>query len=246
MARRLAVPLEGTTAHLVSTDGSDGCFRPLPPIGDGSHPEQDEHAWAAALAERRRNVVAGPWTWLRQVHGARVVTARGPGDMAGAEADGAVTTSARTPLAVTTADCAPVVLVAERGIAVVHAGWRGLVSGIVDHAASQLRAIAGAPVTSVVGPCISAAAYEFGADDLDVASRALGEAVRGETSWGTPALDVPAAVVAACDRAGWPPPDADPVCTSGAEWFSHRTRGDTGRQVTVAWLQPDGDDGQSP
>lgn len=240
MGRLETVRVDGRSAHVVFSNRSDGDFRPVAPPSATPGRRGGVPISTAALAERRRRIVSERWTWLRQVHGARVVTVASAGGMAGAEADGAVTTASGSPLAVTTADCAPVVLVAEGGVAVVHAGWRGLVSGVVQNAASQLRAIGGQPVASFVGPCISPLAYEFGPDDLDLAARALGEDVRAETAWGTPALDVPAAVSGICRRLGWPPPRSEPACTSDERWYSHRTRTDLGRQVTVAWLSDDG------
>lgn len=239
MARLDTVAADGRVVNVAFTDRTDGDFRiePWDPVGpDGASTARSSDE----LNERRLRLVDRPWTWLRQVHGARVVTVSAPGDMAGAEADGAVTASSGCPLAVMTADCAPVVLVAERGVAVVHAGWRGLVSGVIDQAASQLRAIGGDPIASMLGPCISPDAYEFGTADLAAAAEALGDDVRARTTWDMPALDVPAAVAVACERAGWPRPELRPACTSDERWYSHRMRADTGRQVTVAWLTDEG------
>ena len=213
------------TVQVVFTDRADGDF------SIQSDP--------ASLEDNRRSVVDRPWTWLRQVHGSRVVEVTRAGEWAGTEADGAATTSPLAPLAVMTADCAPVVLIADEGFAVVHAGWRGLVAGIVEEAAQRLVDLgAAAPLASLVGPCINPGAYEFSEHDLTTAVGRLGSAVRSETAWGTPALDVPAAVTAACERAGWPAPSIAPACTSDERWFSHRTRMDPGRQATVAWLEP--------
>lgn len=190
----------------------------------------------APLAARRSALHPSPWTWLRQIHGAEVVTVRQPGEGAGRPADAAVTVRPGCPLAVTTADCAPVVLVAERGVAVIHAGWRGAEAGVIEAAAGALLAAGGgAPVASWLGPCISPAAYAFGAEPLARLVERFGPSVAARTSSGEPALDLRAAVRVACRDAGWPPPP-DPACTSDRRYFSHRTRGDTGRQVTVAWL----------
>ena len=213
------------TVRAVFTDRTDGDF--------------SIHSDPSALQRNRRGVIDRPWTWLHQVHGSRVVEVTEAGQWAGSEADGAVTRAPLAPLAVMTADCAPVVLIAEQGFAVVHAGWRGLVAGIVEEAARKLGELnAAAPIGSLVGPCINAAAYEFSEADLSRAADRLGSAVRSETRWGTPALDVPAAVGVACERAGWPPPPIPPACTSDERWFSHRSRAEPGRQVAVAWLEP--------
>ncbi len=73
--------------------------------------------------------LAGPdrWVWLHQVHGAAVVDVDGP-PPAPPEADAAVTTVPGLPLVVLTADCAPLALVAGDAVAVVHAGWHGLLA----------------------------------------------------------------------------------------------------------------------
>ncbi|MEM7273475.1 MAG: polyphenol oxidase family protein [Actinomycetota bacterium] len=181
-----------------------------------------------------------PWSWVLQVHGSTVLQVDRPGHRAGEEADGLFTVEPGCPIAVTTADCAPVVLVARRGVAVVHAGWRGLEAGIIGLAAERLGAAAGQPVASLLGPSIGPEAYEFGRADLDRLIDRFGPVVEGVTDGGTPALDVPAAVAEACAAAGWPRP-ARPPCTSDPRWFSHRTRGELGRQTAVAWLTAAGD-----
>lgn len=235
MARRESVAIESGTVEIAFTDRSDGDLRVLPPEPVDAVAEA---AWRADVAERRAKVVDLPWSWLRQVHGARAVLVTRAGEFAGAQADAAVTTRPGCAVAVSIADCAPVILVAEGGVAAVHAGWRGLVGGVIDAAASQLRSVAGEPVAAMVGPCIQPAAYEFGPDALDGAVALLGDEVRGETAWGTPGLDVPAGVRIACERAGWPPPSTLDVCTSDDAYFSHRTRADLGRQAAVAWIEP--------
>lgn len=229
------IPVDTGSVRVVFTDRSDGDFRTWfrPPLdavaGDAHH---------AAVVARRGALTLAPWTALRQVHGARTVLVTAPGDQDNAEADAAVTIAPATPISVLVADCAPVVLVAERGVAVAHAGWRGLVTGVIADAASTLRAVGGAPVTTRIGPCISPAAYEFGATELARISAMFGPSVVAETEDGRPALDVPAAVAAACEQAGWPPPADPPQCTSDPGWFSHRTRGDAQRQTAVAWIEP--------
>ena len=74
--------------------------------------------------------ISGGWAWMRQVHGASVVEANAPGEMG--EADAAFTTVRGLAIAVATADCFPVVLQADRGVGVAHAGWRGVAAGVVQ------------------------------------------------------------------------------------------------------------------
>jgi copper oxidase (laccase) domain-containing protein len=137
------------------------------------------------------------------------------------------------------ADCAPVALVGDRAIGVVHAGWRGIVSGVLANTVDALRDAGETSVRAVLGPCIRPLHYEFGADDLDRVAAVLGDEVRGVTSSGTPALDVPAAVRVALTRAGVTELDDLGLSTADAErFFSHRLRAERGRHALVAWIEP--------
>jgi polyphenol oxidase len=180
-----------------------------------------------------------PWTWLRQVHGNRVVTVREPGEGAGEAADAAVTTVTGAVLAVHTADCAPVALVADGGaVGVAHAGWRGLAEGVVEAAVADLRAEADGPVHAVVGPLIGPECYAFGADDLQQVADRLGPDVVGRTAAGDPALDLPAGVRAALEAAAVDEITFVGTCTAcGPDAFSHRARADEGRQAVLAWIE---------
>jgi len=186
---------------------------------------------------RRRAVVDAPWTWLRQVHGDTVVTVAAPGDGAGTKADASVSSTSGCVLAVLTADCAPVALVSSEGvIGAVHAGWRGLTAGVLERAVDAVRGLGGTDVRAVLGPCIHAECYAFGDDDLDTVAAALGSGVRGRTTDGKPALDVPAGVKASLRRAGVTDVEDVDVCTACSdEYFSWRARQDRGRQALVLW-----------
>lgn len=196
---------------------------------------------AAALEARRRAVVDLPWTWLTQVHGTRVVTVTRPGEHAGAEADAAVTAVPGAALAVTTADCVPVVLFGEDGrtVGVAHAGWRGLLGGVVEATAEAMAALGGPPRSAMLGPSICAAHYEFGAEDLDRVAARWGDAVRATTAEGRPALDVDAGVRRALAEVGVERIGGDRHCTAedAGSFWSFRARGDTGRIASVAWLE---------
>jgi len=196
----------------------------------------------AALAARRAALHPAPWTWLRQEHGDRVVVVTRPGEHAGAAADAAVTTTAGAPIAVHTADCAPVLLVGDGAVGVAHAGWRGLVAGVVEATAATMADLGHPPRAATLGGCIRARCYEFGEADLARVAARYGPGVAATTAWGTPALDVAAAVRAACDRLGVPLDDLG-ICTAcSGDHHSHRARADRGRQALVAWLAEAGPD----
>jgi YfiH family protein len=173
------------------------------------------------------------WTWLDQVHGSDVVTVTGPGVRA--TADAAVTAVPGVPLVVLTADCAPIAIVDDRAVGVIHVGWRGLLAGVVAAAVDALRAIGRGRVHAVIGPCIRPAHYEFGADDLATVAARFGPTVIGATVEGRPALDLAAGARAAFAECGVDEVADDGACTlADTRFFSYRRDGVTGRQAVVA------------
>ena len=204
----------------------------------GSARERGPAGPSAEVRRRRRELVDREWTWLRQVHGADVVTVCSPGDQAGAEADAAVTAHPEAALAVLTADCAPVALSSPEGVVgIAHAGWRGLAAGVIERTAAAMRELGATTVEAALGPCIHAECYEFSEPDLRRVAAVLGDGVRGRSAGGAPALDLPAAVRLSLAQAGVALVHDDDLCTACAvdRCFSHRARGEAERQATVVW-----------
>jgi copper oxidase (laccase) domain-containing protein len=173
------------------------------------------------------------------VHGADVLTVTGPSPPAVPAADAAVTREPARPLAVLTADCAPLVLASDDAIAVVHAGWLGLLAGVVEAATTRLQSVGHGAVRAALGPCIHPARYAFGADDLAHIVAAYGPAVAATTDDGQPALNLPAGIRAALHHADVTDLHDVDVCTaSSPDHFSYRRDGRTGRQALVAVLDP--------
>jgi len=187
-----------------------------------------------AVATAARLVEPTRWVWMRQVHGAGVHVATGPTGPVPPEADAAVTAARGLPLAVITADCAPIALASDDAVGVVHAGHRGLGLGVVEAAVGALREIGHGPVRAFLGPCIGPEHYEFGAADLARLVARFGPEVEGRTHDGRPALDIPAAVRLALARCGVDELSIAGVCTAASsDYFSYRRDGVTGRQATV-------------
>lgn len=112
----------------------------------------------------------------RQVHGTRLMDA-GPssagGLCVGGEADGLLTAAPNVLLVVTVADCVPVCVARPGGdgIAILHAGWRGLAAGILERAVEMFRTAYGVGAGDLavyLGPAICRTCYEVGADVLGV------------------------------------------------------------------------------
>jgi YfiH family protein len=198
---------------------------------------------AGAVAENRARVATsarlpGPeqWVWIDQVHGRAVVEVDAP-PVRPPTADASVTTRPGLPLAIVTADCAPVVLANDTAIGLVHAGHRGLAGGVLHAAVERVRARGEGPLRAFLGPCIRAECYEFSAGDLAPFVARFGAEVESRTRTGAPALDLAAGVRIALGEAGIDALDDCGVCTADADdLYSYRRDGTTGRQVTVAVL----------
>jgi YfiH family protein len=178
--------------------------------------------------------------WLEQVHGATVLDLDRD---ALAPADGAVTARAGVVCAVLTADCLPVIFADRAGsrVGVAHAGWRGLLNGVLPAAVRALRA----PPSEIVawlGPAISAAAYEVGAEVRDAhlardpgAERCFAPNPRGRWQ-----ADLYALARASLAAAGVTAVHGGEFCTYGENerFFSHRREAPCGRIATLVWLAP--------
>ena len=226
---------DGWVARVRSSQRSDGDFRC--DAGDGSSPGSRH-----ALEDRRQALLDGRWTWLRQVHGGRVVVVSEPGGCAGAEADAAVTTVPAAVLALQTADCAPVVVVGDGAVGVAHAGWRGVVAGVLGAVVEALHRVApgGAStgLRAVVGPAIRPQHYEFGETELAAVAAAARREVGAVTSWGAPALDLVAAVRGALGEAGVHDVEDLGLDTAHDSFYSHRVRAERARLATAVRLEP--------
>jgi YfiH family protein len=231
---------------------SDTSAGDLRPTGEGSGDAACLEGWVARVTAVPSSRPVDRVHWMRQVHGSTVVLVPAddsPGSGAfdvpspsvravlGGEADALVSGASSTALAVLTADCASIALGSPEGVfGAVHAGWRGLVDGVVERAVSAMRANGATEVVGALGPCIRPECYEFSPPDLDRVAGRLGDRVRAKTAAGRPALDLPAAVAAALAAAGARQQVVAVACTGcGNGYFSHRVRGDTGRQAMVVW-----------
>jgi YfiH family protein len=192
---------------------------------------------AVGAPERRRHIYDRPWTTTRQVHGARVVVIDSPQGALTLEADAIVTPAANVPIAMLGADCALIAFSSPEGVvAVVHAGWKGLVHGVIEATVAELRVLGATEITAACSPMIHPECYEFSPADLDAVVATLGEGVRGHTSAGRPALDLPAGVTQALHRAGVTQAKSLGGCTAcEGDWFSFRARKDQGRHALLCW-----------
>lgn len=194
-----------------------------------------------AVAENRRRLrqaarLPAEPSWLRQVHGRRVVDLdAGP---ATGEADAAFSRRPGAVCAILTADCVPVLLAADGVVAAAHAGWRGLVAGVLEATIEAL----GIPPQSLsvwLGPAIGPAHYEVGAEVREAMIAAHAAAADGFTPnpRGRFMADLPLLARQRLTAAGVTRIDGSGECTHGERYFSYRRDGRTGRQATLIWLE---------
>src|SRR5688572_22943054 len=99
----------------------------------------------------------------KQVHGVRVVEVRAPREELG-ECDAILSFAPGQPIAVTTADCVPVLAARRDGgaVAALHSGWRGTIADAAGELARALRERGEDPRSwsTAVGPAIGPCCYE--------------------------------------------------------------------------------------
>ncbi|MFU8815709.1 MAG: polyphenol oxidase family protein [Pseudomonadales bacterium] len=204
--------------------------------------------------------------WLDQVHGRRCIEASSQTAALVPEADAAWTSERGLGLAVLTADCVPVVICDRAGslVAVAHAGWRGLVGGVLTSVVDALTGVADAltgvadALTGVadalpaaptellawIGPAIGPEAYEVG-EEVVAAVAALGDGgplsracVRPGPKPGKYQLDLFTLSERLLQQAGVPVVHCERLCThSDPRFYSYRRDSVTGRMATLAWLR---------
>ena len=189
---------------------------------------------------------------VNQVHGCAVWVppAKPVRPVDAPRADALVTDRDNQLLMVRVADCVPVLLSSADGRAVscVHAGWRGIIAGVVGCAVDALTGLGGVDASGLiaaVGPCIQAGHFEVGPEVVQAfVGAGLGKAVRQEDCWAKPHIDLPAAVRHQLERAGVRADRIDRTdrCTFALadDFFSHRRdHGRTGRQAALIAVRPD-------
>jgi YfiH family protein len=197
------------------------------------------HRVVERFAGRRDAPVAA----MHQVHGGDVVVI-GPDDRPGParpgttglpEADGLVTAERDVVLLVRAADCVPVLVadVARGVVGAFHAGRPGLAAGVVPHGVAAMRELGASELVAWVGPHVCGRCYEVPPELREEVSALVPEA-RAETSWGTPALDIGAGVVAQLRREGAEVVTVERCTREDEELYSHRRDG--GRAGRAAGL----------
>ncbi len=207
----------------------------------------NRHAVADALALPSTPV------WLNQVHGTTTVSLSGAAISVASRpepcADAATTRDPGVVLAVLSADCLPVLLAADDGrvVGAVHAGWRGLVAGVIESAAAAM-AVAPGSLCAWLGPAIGPDDFEVG-DEVRAAFVGADPVAAEAFRPGRPGhwyCDLYTLARQRLRRLGVERVTGGGLNTFGDAGRFHSYRRDgaaSGRQASLIWIQPEAHSG---
>lgn len=185
-----------------------------------------------------------PWMpsepiWLRQVHGTQVVYAEQASCLP--QADASVATTPNAVCVVMTADCLPLLICDHAGtvVAAVHAGWRGLVAGVIESTVKHMQ-VPPSELLVWLGPAIGPEAFEVGSEvrDAFIALDARMEEAfvpRENAKW---LADIYSLARFRLERLDIVSIHGGDLCTyhDSQRFFSYRRDGVTGRMASMIWL----------
>jgi YfiH family protein len=193
----------------------------------------DDAAFVAENRDRLAGHLGHPVYFPEQVHGSDVLRVDADTDVQ--VADAVVTAELYRPIGILTADCLPVLFASNVLVGAAHAGWRGLVSGIVENTLAKFSHPA--DVSVWLGPCIGAAAFEVGPEVVDSFvskhshhSQYFQPVLGSDRSIG----DLQAIAVDLLENLGVSVIKRIEACTydEGERWYSYRRSGVTGRMAS--------------
>lgn len=209
---------------------------PYASLNLGDHVGDDPaHVTENRARLRRELALPAEPLWLTQVHG--IAVAGGEGGCA----DASVAFAPGTVCTVMTADCLPLLLCDRAGtrVAAVHAGWRGLLAGVIEAALARL-AVPGGELLVWLGPAIGPESFEVGEEvrTAFMAEDAAASAAFRPSPGGRWLADIYALARLRLARSGVAAVYGGDLCTysDAARFYSYRRDGVTGRMASLIWL----------
>jgi YfiH family protein len=231
---------------------SEGLYRGLK-CGFGSGDEAEKVTANRARVAQVLELTPDRLLTVFQTHSADVLTVTAlhePGNAPAADA--MVTVLPEIGLAILTADCAPVLLADEAAgvIGAAHAGWKGAIGGVLENTVAAMIALGARAKTirAAIGPTISQANYEVGAEFSDrfiaddPANKSFFKASQKDKHF---QFDLPgycagrlkaAGVIEICDLAQCTYADEDSFYSYRRA--THKQEPDYGRNISVVVLRP--------
>lgn len=232
-------PAPARVKACVTTRAGGVSQAPFDSFNLGDHVGDDPQAVAANRHSLISRLNCQP-AWLQQVHGIAVAAAE---PRVVAEADASWTATAGIACTVMTADCLPALFCDRAGtrVAAAHAGWRGLVNGVLESTLDAM-AVPAEDVLVWLGPAIGPQAFEVGPEVREAFMAVQPEAAQAfvpSANQGKYLADIyqlarlrlAARGVTAVYGGGW--------CTvTDPRFFSYRRAARTGRFASLVWLAP--------
>ena len=177
--------------------------------------------------------------WLQQVHGTRTVQLP---LRAVPEADASVSRISGLACAILTADCLPVLFCDAAGtvVAAAHAGWRGLLNGVLENTITAMACPSG-QILAWLGPAIGPDAFEVGSEvrDAFVRKNASADAAFRAAAPGKYMADLYALARQRLKAAGVHRIYGGGECTyhDTQRFYSFRREARCGRMASLIWMQ---------
>ncbi len=233
-------PAPANVQALVTTRSGGHSVPPFDQLNLATHVEDRESdvQQNRSLLSKALALPSAP-VWLQQVHGIQVVRA----ELAGEDhiADAATTSEKDVICTIMTADCLPVLFCDRAGtqVAAAHAGWRGLVNGVLE-ATRNTFACDGVDIMAWLGPAIGPDAFEVGKEvreaylDTDSALATAFAPGKPEKWY----LDIYQAARIRLAAIGVSNISGGGCCTytDQSRFYSYRRDGRTGRMASLIWL----------
>ena len=196
--------------------------------------------------DQLQSVLPNQPVWLEQVHGTQVVTLTGTGDPVKPVGDAVMTSTPGVVCGIMTADCLPVLLADRLGrvVGAAHAGWRGLLQGVLEALVAQMLAQTpsrASDLSAWLGPAIGPAAFEVGDDVRTAFLEGMPDAfgmfqARGQGKW---LADLPGLACRRLNNLGIHSVTQSGLCTyQSDDFYSYRREKVTGRMASLVWIDP--------
>jgi len=219
--------------------------RPLPYGGFnlGGHVGDDAEC-VQQNRERLATVLPGQPLWLNQVHGTQVVTLTGNEAPALPQGDAVMTSAPGVVCGIMTADCLPVLVTDSLGrvVGAAHAGWRGLLQGVLEALLTRMMMHVHVPASDFkvwLGPAIGPEAFEVGDDVRHAFLDHLPGAAHyfkahGVGHW---LADLPGLATYRLNNLGVQDVTRSGLCTyQSDDFYSYRREKLTGRMASLIWI----------
>lgn len=235
-------PAPVNVQSLISTRVGGFSRAPFDSFNLATHVGDDALTVARNRALLRSHTGVEP-VWLEQVHGTHVVELdERPKVSEVPVADASVSRHPGVACAVLTADCLPVLLCDRGGtvVAAVHAGWRGLVAGVIEATIERMH-VRPEDLLVWLGPAIGPRAFEVG-DEVRALFLASDPALEAAfTSTERPGKWMADLYMIAMQRLlrtkpGFVGGGGDCTFSDERRFYSYRREGTTGRFASLIWL----------